>query len=69
MVLPPGVRTVTEHKTAIAFAARDDTKASVETKVSNGIVVRIHIPEDVPETTRRQKINRIYDILNPAISR
>ncbi|NBI10647.1 hypothetical protein D1641_11580 [Colidextribacter sp. OB.20] len=60
---------MTERKTAIAFAAKDDMKASIETKASNGIVVRIHIPESVPENTRRQKINRIYDILNPAISR
>ncbi len=37
-------------------------------KALSGIKVTIHIPQDIPESIRRQKINRIYDILNPVTS-
>ena len=30
----------------------------------NGINVRIHIPENVPEVIRREKINYLYEILS-----
>lgn len=32
------------------------------------IKITVHLPENVSENARRQKINRIYDILNPKIS-
>ena len=35
---------------------------------NKGIKVSIRIPENVPEVVRRQKINRIYDILAIALS-
>ena len=35
-----------------------------ETKSQN-INVIIHLPEEVSEIIKQQKINRIYDILNP----
>lgn len=29
------------------------------------IKVKVHIPENVSETVKQQKINRLYDILKP----
>lgn len=34
-----------------------------EKRICGGIEVAVHIPENVNERTRREKINRIYDIL------
>lgn len=31
------------------------------------VKITIHIPDDVSETVRQQKINRLYDILKPKI--
>ena len=31
------------------------------------VKVTIHIPDEVSETVRQQKINRLYDILKPKI--
>lgn len=45
-----------------------DRKTPIKTMVSNGIRVTIHTPENVAENIKRQKINRIYDILNPKTS-
>ncbi|MDO5558377.1 MAG: hypothetical protein Q4F95_02135 [Oscillospiraceae bacterium] len=35
--------------------------------IENNVKVTIHIPDDVSETVRQQKINRLYDILKPKI--
>lgn len=40
-------------------------KGSVKPTTPESIKVRVSIPKDVTEATRRQKINRIYDILRP----
>ncbi len=41
---------------------------TIEPKSLQGIKLVVHIPENVHESTRQQKINRIYNILNPEIS-
>jgi len=41
----------------------------VKTEISNGIQVTVRIPENIPESTRQRKVNRIYDILNPGVPR
>ncbi len=41
---------------------------AVKARPSQEIRVTIHTPENVAENIRRQKINRIYDILNPKTS-
>ena len=33
----------------------------------NKVKVTIHIPDNISETIRQQKINRLYDILKPKI--
>lgn len=43
-------------------SATDYSAADAEPTQLN---VTVHIPNNVHETIRRQKINRIYDILNP----
>lgn len=60
-----GVRKMTEHGSATAILLKGDNKYLSGIKVSNEIKVTIHLPENVHETIRQQKINRIYDILNP----
>ena len=37
-------------------------------KTRGNVSVTIHIPGSVAENLKQQKINRIYDILNPKIS-
>lgn len=32
---------------------------------SSGIKVTIHIPEGIPESVKREKINYLYDVLKP----
>lgn len=46
-----------------------DVRSAVKTALPKGIKVTVHIPENLNETSRRQKINRIYDILKPELSR
>ena len=36
-----------------------------ETNTSAEIKVTIHLPEDVSEIVRQQKINHLYDVLKP----
>lgn len=36
-----------------------------ETNASAEIKVTIHLPEDVSEIVRQQKINHLYDVLKP----
>lgn len=38
---------------------------AVKTKTSNGILVTIRLPECLHERIRQQKINQIFDVLNP----
>ena len=42
-----------------------DAGQPVKAVDSERIKVTVHIPENMSETSRQQKINRIYDILNP----
>lgn len=37
-------------------------------KTRGNISVTVHVPGSVAENLKQQKINRIYDILNPEIS-
>lgn len=46
-----------------------DIRLAVKTALPKEIKVTVHIPENVNETSKRQKINRIYDILKPEVSR
>lgn len=32
---------------------------------SSGIKVTVHIPEGIPESVKREKINYLYDVLKP----
>lgn len=48
-----------------ALKTNYDDSCIVKMKVSNEIKVTIHLPENVHETIRQQKINKIYDLLNP----
>lgn len=41
-----------------------DTAKSVEYVTDSGIRVKISYPENIPEYLKREKINRIYDILS-----
>ena len=40
-------------------------KEKITEKSYDGIKVTIHIPENVSESVKRNRINQIYDILNP----
>ena len=40
-----------------------ETKNIVKTDSAKKIPVKVHLPGNVSETVRQQKINRIYDIL------
>jgi hypothetical protein len=44
------------------------TVSSGKGSTPSGIKVTVHIPTNVNDTIRRQKINRIYDILSPEVS-
>lgn len=44
-------------------------KCAVKDDITQGIRVTVRIPENMSETSRRQKINRIYDILKPDVCR
>jgi hypothetical protein len=37
-------------------------------KTSTEIKVTVHTPDSIPESVRRQKINKLYDILKPQAS-
>lgn len=45
------------------------TRCAVKDDITQKISVTVHIPENMSETSRRQKINRIYDILRPDVCR
>lgn len=44
------------------------TPPPIAAKTKEKVMVTIHIPEAIAENLKQQKINRIYDILNPEIS-
>lgn len=46
-----------------------DIRLAVKATLPKEIKVTVHIPENMNEISRRQKINRIYDILKPEVSR
>lgn len=48
---------------------KNDGRCTVDPKDSDEIKVTVHIPENVHDNIRKEKINRIYDILNPEISK
>lgn len=56
------------HKTIVADSVNWRKKKTASVNTLSRIRVTIHVPVDVPESIRHQKINRIYDILNPEIS-
>jgi len=44
-------------------ASISETADVVKVNTEKTIPVSVHIPENISESTRKQKINRIYDIL------
>ena len=42
----------------------DTAKSSVEYVTDSGIRVKVSYPENVPEYLKREKINRMYEILS-----
>lgn len=56
------------HKTIAADSVNLSRRNTAGTSILLGIKVTIHVPQNVPENIRCQKINRIYDILNPETS-
>ncbi len=56
------------HETIAADSVNWRERKTANINALSGIRVTIHLPSDVPESIRHQKINRIYDILNPKIS-
>ncbi|MBO6232213.1 MAG: hypothetical protein J6I46_15130 [Ruminococcus sp.] len=43
----------------LTLSTTNETNASAEIKVT------IHLPEDVSEVVKQQKINHLYDVLKP----
>lgn len=56
------------HKTNAVSSVNCCKRTDAGIKALSGIKVTIHIPQDIPESIMRQKINKIYDILNPETS-
>ena len=46
-----------------------DTESAVKAEPPKKIKVTVRIPDHLHERVRQQKVNRIYDILNPEKSR
>ena len=46
------------------ISTSDTTKPSVEYVTDSGIRVTVSYPENVPEYLKREKINRMYEILS-----
>lgn len=40
-------------------------KEKITEHTTNGIKVTVHIPENVSDSVKRNRINQIYDILKP----
>lgn len=59
------VRQLKEHKVSVA----DGKDVHVDkTYMPQQIKITVHLPKNISEDARRQKINRIYDILNPKVT-
>lgn len=56
------IRNVCTSNYAVESAERETLSSSVCTC---GVKVTIHLPDEVSETVRQQKINHLYDILKP----
>ncbi len=56
------------HKIIAADSVNLSKRKTAGISALSGIRVTIQVPQNVPENIRHQKINRIYDILNPEIS-
>ena len=56
------IRNVCATNAAVESAERETQSSSVCTC---GVKVTIHLPDEVSETVRQQKINHLYDILKP----
>lgn len=53
------IRNVSLTTTAVAENETDSAEKDFK------VIVTIHIPDNVSETLKQQKINRLYDILKP----
>ena len=58
-----------ERKAAVSAPILDDGRNAVKINAAKQIRVTVRIPENITEIVRQQKINRIYDILNPESSK
>lgn len=58
-----------EFKIITTDMADNDSSHTDNSNTLNKIKLTVHIPENIQENVRQQKVNRIYDILNPEISR
>ena len=47
-------------------SAVEKREKAVDYVSDEGIKVRVSYPDDVPETIRQQKINKMYDVFQPA---
>lgn len=59
------VKKLKEHKASVAD---EKDVYTGKTCMSQQIKITVHLPKNISEDARRQKINRIYDILNPKTS-
>lgn len=59
---------LTKHKTNQVAVPQDSYIYASKKPHLSGVKLTVHFPEMISENTRKQKINRIYDILNPKIS-
>ena len=57
-----------ECKIIATNMADNGSSHTANSNILNKIKLTIHIPENIQENVRQQKVNRIYDILNPEIS-
>ena len=51
--------------TLLLYERKITMNTIANTSVFGGIKVTVHIPEDIPEYVKREKINYLYEILKP----
>ena len=56
-----------QKRTPIEVLSQNTANSGLTYNTDGKIHVVISIPKDIHENVRQQKINRIYDILNPEI--
>lgn len=56
-----------ECKIITANMADNGSSHTTNSNALNKIKLTVHIPENIQENVRQQKVNKIYDILNPEI--